>query len=126
MIYALTLISKSGINMKDSVGQEIWCVEINMDEDPCNKCSWNIDTLKRIIELNFERAVSRQKSNNWIIIGIRDSNVEAHSLADKLILTIRDERTKMGLEKNKRNIYGLDELINEGEKLIQIDRGSFK
>ena len=70
----------------------LWTIEINLDIDYADACSWHIDTFKATSAKNIRAALEKKNVNNWAIVGLAESLYEANEKAKKLRETICEMR----------------------------------
>ena len=79
--------------------EDIWTIEINLDEDYAYACAYHIDLLTNVSALNLREACEKKKTSRWAIVGIA-TTIESANEQCKLI---REELCKM----HNREIYGI-------------------
>jgi len=88
--------------------EDIWTIEINLDEDYAYACAYHIDLLTNVSALNLREACEKKKTSRWAIVGIA-TTIESANEQCKLI---REELCKM----HNREIYGIGLLNKEEEE----------
>lgn len=60
---------------------ELWTIELNLDSDFEDSCSWHIDCIKDTTLRNMECALKKIPVNRWVLVGISTSLQEANNMA---------------------------------------------
>jgi hypothetical protein len=83
--------------------QEIFTIEINLDDDFANACAYHVDDFLTTSARNIRHACYKTETDRWAVIGL------AHSLSEALdkCQKIREMLCKM----HDRTPYGMEELI---------------
>lgn len=56
---------------------EIWTIELNLDDDFSSSCAYHIDSLIRTITHNIQHAETGKKTDRWVLIGLAYGSEEA-------------------------------------------------
>ena len=82
-----------------STNYGLWTIEINLDKDYADACSWHIDTFKATSAQNIRSAVEKKNVSNWAIVGLAHSLYQANEKAKKLreVLCEMHGRTMTGI-----------------------------
>ena len=85
--------------------ENLYTIEINLDDDFANACAYHIDSFKNTSAMNLRHAVEMVKGDRWVTVGLAYSLSEASEKAHKL----RAELCR----RHKRTPYGIDELLQK-------------
>ena len=55
----------------------IFTIELNLDDDFASSCAYHVDDLKRTIHRNISHAETEQKTNRWVLVGLATGLDEA-------------------------------------------------
>lgn len=72
---------------------DLWTIEVNLDDDFASSCAWHIDTLDTRLKDNFVNLLcsidgikqhNGIKQDNWVLIHIANSYNDAHDYVDSV------------------------------------------
>jgi len=63
---------------------QIWTIELNLDDNPLSSFAWHIDEYKRTVLRNIRHSIVNQKSERWVLVGLATTIDEAHEKTDNL------------------------------------------
>ena len=93
---------------------DVWTIEVNLDDDPLSSCSWHLDYLRLTIKNNVRRSIHNEKPDRWVLVGIRPTFEDASHYADELRQLICLEKIKHGLESELNHPYcGIERALSE-------------
>lgn len=64
--------------------KEIWTVELNMDADFAENCSWHVDRLDYTCNRNITNSLKERKVSNWALVAITNTLVEANQKSKEI------------------------------------------
>jgi hypothetical protein len=94
----------------------IWTIELNLNDDPLNSCSWHIDDLKTTCLRNIRHSIHEEKVDKWVLVGLKESEEIPFEEADMLRRLIAKERLRNGLDNELRETYGIETLLFDNAK----------
>ena len=97
--------------MKKPIGEEIWTVELNLDDDFAYACAYHVDREKSTFLRNINHAVKGTETNRWAIVALAYSCDEAHEKAERLRMTL--------CHQYDRRPYGIDDLIDQDKEELK-------
>lgn len=63
---------------------EIWTVELNMDTDFAENCSWHVDRLDFTCNRNIKNALRERNIGNWALVAITKSLKDANQKSKEI------------------------------------------
>lgn len=74
---------------------DIYTIELNLDDDFSSSCAYHVDDQSSTIRRNIEHAETGQETDRWVLVGLANSLNEALDKAEKLqrLLCHRNNRT---------------------------------
>lgn len=76
--------------------RRLWSIEINLNGDPSDLCSWHINELNETILENITSAIKQNNKAPWVLVGLIESEKIPNEFADNLKRGILEE-----IKKNK-------------------------
>ncbi len=84
---------------------KIVTIEINLDDDYANACSYHVDYLEKTSSRNLRTACEKQKTNRWALVGLAYSISEGCEKAKRIRETLCEMHGKIP--------YGIHELVEK-------------
>lgn len=79
---------------------EIWTIELNLDDDFASSCAYHIDEVMNTMLRNINHAETAQKAGRWVLVGLAHSIEEAHEKSKKLQLLLCERNNRKPLSLN--------------------------
>lgn len=83
--------------------KDIYTIEVNLDEDFANACSYHIDDLRTTSAMLLREFCEKKTKERWVIVGLAASLSEAQEKCQKLRLLL--------CEMHKKKPYGIEEIL---------------
>jgi len=86
---------------------EIWCVEVNLDDDVSSALAWHVDVIDKVLQINLTKAEKCIKSNGWVVVGLANSQEDACNMSKVLreMLCKKLDRIPKGIHEIIEEIY---------------------
>lgn len=65
--------------------KDLWTVEFNVNDTIDSPYACHIDTLKQRLLKNADYVLKEIETDNWVLVSIQPSHLEAHEFADDFI-----------------------------------------